>query len=396
MEDKLAIEGGRPIRNTVLPYGHQSLDEDDINAVVKTLRSDWLTTGPNISEFEKHFADAVGVKYAVAVSSGTAALHSALFAAGIGNGDEVITTPLTFSATANTVRYLGGQVIFADIRRDTLNIDPKKIEAHLTQKTKAIIAVDYAGHPADLDEIKALAATHHIPVIEDAAHALGAKYKGKRVGALANLTTFSFHPVKHITTGEGGMITTDDLELTCRMRMFRNHGISVDSQQRESRGSWFYDITELGCNYRLTDFQCTLGLSQLKKLTAWVKRRNDIAAEYNAAFRDLPEIEPPEVLSGVESSWHLYVIRLNLDRFRVGRDQIFKALRCENIGINVHYIPVPWLTYYQKLGYAKGNWPVAEDAYERMISLPIWPGMSDDDRKDTIKALRKVIKSYRK
>lgn len=379
----------------MLPYGRQSLGEDDIQAVVGALRSGWLTTGPKVPEFEEAFATAVGARFAVAVSSGTAALHAAAFAAGIGPADEVITTPMTFAATANCVRYQGGMVVFADVHKDTLNLDPAKVEALVTPKTKAIIAVDFAGQPSDMDDLNALASRHGLTVIEDAAHALGATCRGRRVGALADLTTFSLHPVKHITTGEGGMVTTDDPDMAARLRMFRTHGITTEFRQRETEGSWFYEMTELGYNYRLTDFQSALGLSQLSKLEEWVARRRAIAARYTAAFAALPEIETPAVLQDREPAWHLYVIRLNLDRLRVGRSELFRALRAENIGVNVHYIPVPWHPYYQSLGYKKGEWPVAEGAYERMISLPIFPGMTDRDVEDVIAAVEKVIAHFR-
>jgi UDP-4-amino-4,6-dideoxy-N-acetyl-beta-L-altrosamine transaminase len=392
----LAINGGSPVRASMLPYGRQSVDDQDIQAVVAALRSDWLTTGPKVSEFESAFAKAVGAGYAVAVSSGTAALHAATFAAGIGSADEVITTPLTFAATANSVRYQSGTVVFADVRKDTLNLDPAKVEARMMPKTKAIVTVDYAGQPSDLDELNAIASRHRLTVIEDASHALGATYRTRRVGALADLTTFSLHPVKHITTGEGGMVTTDNPELAARLRRFRTHGITTDFRDREREGSWLYEMVELGFNYRLTDFQSALGLSQLCKLDGWVVRRREIAARYTTAFAALAEIEMPTVLSDRESAWHLYVIRLNLDRLGAGRAEVFKALRAENIGVNVHYIPVPWHPYYQALGYKKGEWPVAESAYERMISLPIFPAMTDGDVEDVVTAVTKVVSHFRK
>lgn len=396
MESLLALQGGKPVREKMLSYGRQCIDQEDIQAVTTALNSEWLTTGPKISEFENYFAEKVGAKYAVAVSNGTAALHVALFSAEIGPDTEVITTPFTFAATANAVRYLGGTVKFADIRPDSYNIDPNKIESLITATTKAIIAVDYAGQPADFDEINALAKKYNLLILEDAAHSLGASYKRNKVGSLVDLTTFSLHPVKHITTGEGGMITTDNAELAKRMRTFRNHGIALDHKQREALGSWFYDMTDLGFNYRLTDIQCALGISQLKKLDGWVARRREIAAKYTDAFSKIPEIIPPKTLSERESSWHLYVIQLELNRLSVNRDQVFHALRAENIGVNVHYIPVPWHTYYQKLGYQKGDWPITETLHERILSLPMWPGMKDQDVFDTIAAIEKVIRVYRK
>jgi len=394
--DILVLDGGVPVRQTLLPYGHQKIDDDDIHAVVEVLRSDWITTGPQVAAFEAAFAEYVGAKYAVSCSSGTAALHAAVFAAGIGPGDEVITTPMTFAASANCVLYQGGIPIFVDVRPDTLNIDPSRIKSAITAKTKAIIPVDYTGQPVDLDEINAIAAEHNLVVIEDAAHALGARYRQRPIGTLTTMTTFSLHPVKHITTGEGGMITTDDAELARRLRMFRNHGITTEARDRQEQASWFYAMVALGYNYRLTDFQCALGLSQLQKLAGWLAHRREIADRYTAAFAEMPEIQPPVIVSDHESAWHLYVIQLNLEHLRVGRDQIFQALRAENIGVNVHYIPVPLHPYYQKLGYGKGQWPVAESAYERIVSLPIFPMMSAQDVDDVITACAKVIRAYHK
>jgi len=389
----LAIEGGRPVRASMLPYGRHCVDEADIAAVVAALRSDWLTTGPIVDEFETAFAKAVDVPHAVAVSSGTAALHAAAFAASIGPGDEVITTPLTFAATANCVRYLGGTVVFADVRPDTLNLDPAKVEACITSRTRAIITVDYAGQPSDLDELDAVSARHALPLIADASHALGATYRGRPVGGLARMTTFSLHPVKHITTGEGGMITTDDPALATRLRTFRNHGITREHQRRED---WHYDMVELGYNYRLSDIQSALGLSQLERLTEQIVRRREIAARYTRAFAALPEIGPPVVLTDRESAWHLYVVRLRLEGLRAGRTEVFRALRAENIGVNVHYIPVPWHPYYERLGFRRGGWPVAEDAYERILSLPIFPAMTDADVEDVVHAVEKVLHHFRR
>ena len=385
-----------PSRQRMLPYGRQSIDEDDIAAVVEVLRSDWLTTGPKVAEFEAAFARFTGVKEAVAVSNGTAALHAAMYAIGIGPGDEVIVPAMTFAASANCVVYQGGTPVFVDVEPDTLLLDPEQVEAKITPSTKAIIAVDYAGQPCDYDRLRTIADRHGLRLVADACHALGGSYKGRPVGSLADLSTFSLHPVKPITTGEGGMITTDDPVLAQRMRVFRNHGITTDHRQRETAGSWFYEMVDLGYNYRLTDFQCVLGLSQLKKLPAWLARRREIAARYCGAFTALPEIESPTVLPDCELAWHLYVIRLNLEQLRVGRAEIFNALRAENMGVNVHYIPVPWHPYYQELGYTKGQWPVAEAAYERLISLPIFPAMSDQDVDDVIAACFKVIRAYRK
>lgn len=393
----LAINGGKPARETLLPYGHQSIDEDDIRAVVETLRSDWITTGPKVAEFERAFADRVGSEYAVSFSSGTAALHGAAFAANLGPGDEAITTPMTFCATANCVLYRGANPVFADVSPDTMNVDPEKMARCITSKTKALIPVDYAGHPADLDAIIEIAERKGLLVIEDACHALGAKYRGKRVGSISHMTVFSFHPVKHITTGEGGMVTTDDPELAERLRLFRNHGIDSDARQRQAKGLWYYEMTELGYNYRLTDIGCALGLSQLKKLDKNISRRREIASTYRAEFEDVPGVIPPTERPHVSSAWHLYPIRLDLRASGTTRAEIFAALRAENIGVNVHYIPVHLHPYYRnRFGYKYGDYPEAEAAYESLISLPIFQGMTNGDVSDVIKAVSKVLGHYAK
>lgn len=392
---KLAIDGGSPIRDEMLPYGQHWIDDQDIESVIKVLRSKWITTGPKVSEFEEAFADFVGAKFAVAVSNGTAALHAAIFASEIGSGDEVIVTPMTFVATANSIRYQGGTVVFADVRPDSLNLDPEEVRETITHQTRGIVAVDYAGQPSDLDEINKIADEFGLIVIEDASHALGATYCGRKVGSVSHLTTFSLHPVKIITAGEGGVITTDDVSMARKLRRFRNHGIDQDLRQREFLNSWFYEMVELGYNYRLTDFQCALAYSQLSRIEKFLVRRREIAEQYSAAFTCLPEIEIPLTLSDRESAWHLYVVRLKLDRLRVNRLQIFKALRAENIGVNVHYIPVHLHPYYRRLGYLRGSLPVAEEAYESIISLPIFPKMSDEDINDVISACIKVITAYR-
>lgn len=391
----LAINGGTPVRATFLPYGRQSVDEADIQAVVEVLRSDWLTTGPKVCEFEEAFAARVGAAYAVSVSSGTAALHAAAFAAGLKPGDEAITTPLTFAATANCVLYQGATPVFADVSRDTLDLDPEKVTAKVSRKTRALIPVDYAGHPADLTAMMDIARRHGLVVIEDACHALGAEYNGKSVGSVADMTVFSFHPVKHITTGEGGMVTTNDPKLAETLRRFRNHGISSDARQRQSAGQWHYEMVLLGFNYRLPDVVCALGIQQLTKLDANLARRREIAAAYTAAFRGMPGVIPPVVRPEANPAWHLYPIRLDLEKLTADRAQIFRALRAENIGVNVHYIPVHLHPYYrEQFGYLGGEFPVAEDAYERLISLPMFHGMSDADVDDVIEAVRKVAGSY--
>jgi len=392
--DSLAIHGGKPVRDTFLPYGHQSIEEEDIAAVVEVLRSDWLTTGPKVEEFEDAFAKKVGAQYAVAFSSGTAALHAAAFAAELKAGDEAITTPLTFAATANCILYQGASVVFADIENRTLTIDPEEIERRITPRTKAILPVDYAGHPADLDRIRQIADAHDIVVIEDAAHALGAMYRGRKVGSINEMTMFSLHPVKQITTGEGGVVSTNNSKLCARLRLFRNHGFNSDARQREAEVTWFYEMVALGYNYRLTDIGCALGLSQLRRLDANLLRRRQIAAMYTNAFTKLAGVIPLQVEPDVECAWHLYPIRLG-SRLRANRTEFFRALRAENIGVNVHYIPVHLHPYYREhFGYRGGEYPVAEAAYESLLSLPMFHAMTDQDVEDVIFALNKVCTSF--
>lgn len=394
-ENELAIFGGKPIRDTPLPYGRQWVDDNDINAVVNVLKSDWLTTGPNVAEFERSFAETVGAKEAIAVSNGTAALHAATYALGIGPGDEVIVPPMTFVASANCILYQGGTPVFADVDAETLLIDPNQVESKITSRTKAIIAVDYAGQACDYDVLTDIARAHNIHLIDDACHALGGYYKNKPVGSLADLNTFSLHPVKHITSGEGGVISTDNSQFAEKMRIFRSHGIASDHRKRELSGSWFYEMVDLGYNYRLTDFQCALAMSQLTKLSGWIKRRQEIAKRYDVAFSGMPEITPLGVRKDVSHAYHLYVIRLNSEKIHTDRATIFKALRAEGIGVNVHYVPVHLHPYYQeKLGTMRGMCPVAEKAYDEIISIPIFPKMTDDDVNDVITAVQKVISAF--
>jgi UDP-4-amino-4,6-dideoxy-N-acetyl-beta-L-altrosamine transaminase len=388
----LAIEGGAPVRKTFLPYGRQSIDEADIQAVVDTLRSDWLTTGPKVAEFEDAVAAWVGSKHAVSFSSGTAALHGAAFAAGLKSGDEAITTPLTFAATANCVLYQGATPVFADVRPDTLNLDPVQSASRVTPRTKAILPVDYAGHPADLDSILALAEHHGLVVIEDACHAFGAEYRGRRVGSIAHMTVFSFHPVKHLTTGEGGMVVTDNPAFAETLRRFRNHGITSGARERQRDGQSHYEMVLLGFNYRLTDIASALGLQQLTKLAQTLSRRRQIAARYTAAFRPLPGVVLPQVSGDVNPAWHLYPVRLELEKLSKTRDQVLRALRAENIGANVHYIPVHLHRYYrERFGYRGGEFPVAENAHQRLLSLPMFHAMSDHDVDDVMRAVEKVL-----
>jgi perosamine synthetase len=394
-KEGLAIDGGMPVRKTFLPYGRQSIGEADIQAVIAVLRSDWLTTGPKVAEFEEAFAAWIGSKYAISFSSGTAALHGAAFAATLKPGDEAITSPMTFAATANCVLYQGAMPVFADVSRDTLNLDPGECGRKVTTRTKAILPVDYAGHPADLDLFAALAEKHGLVVIEDACHALGAEYRGRRVGSMSQMSVFSFHPVKHLTTGEGGMVTTNNSLFAETLRRFRNHGVSSDARQRQHDGEWFYEMVLLGFNYRLTDIACALGIQQLEKLESNLARRRDIATRYNGAFAETPGVIPPKVREDVNPAWHLYPIRLRLENLSAGRAQIFRALRAENIGVNVHYVPVHLHPYYrERFGYKPGAYPVAEDAYERLISLPMFHGMSDQDVDDVIRAVNKVMVKF--
>ena len=393
--ETLAIHGGTPVRETLLPYGRQSLDEEDIQAAVEVLKSDWLTTGPKVGEFEERFAAWVVAKYGVSFSSGTAALHAAAFAAGLKSGDEAITTPMTFCATANCVLYQGATPVFADVSADTLNLDPREVSKKISSRAKAVIAVDYAGHPADLIALRDLTAQHGLVLIEDACHALGAEHLGKRVGGLADMTVFSFHPVKHLTTGEGGMVTTNDPKLAEILRRFRNHGISSEARERQASGQWFYEMVLLGFNYRLTDIACALGISQLKKLEANLARRRAIAARYTRAFCELPGVVVPVVRDTVVPAWHLYPIRLKLEALSAGRAEVFRALRAENLGVNVHYIPVHQHPYYlERFGYKGGEYPVAEDAYERLISLPMFHAITDQDTEDVVAAVNKVLEAF--
>jgi perosamine synthetase len=395
--DQLAIKGGMPVRRQMLPYGQQWIDEDDIAAVINALKSDFITQGPQIDEFERAVADYVGAKYAVAFCNGTAALHGACFAANIGSGDEVITSPMTFLASSNCVLYQGGTPVFADIKADTYNIDPQSIEIKINSQTKAIIAVDFTGQPVEMDEINRIAKANNLIVIQDAAHSLGAEYKGRKVGALADMTMFSFHPVKHITTGEGGMIVTNDEEYYKKLQLFRSHGMTKNPEEmRNIEGPWYYEMHVLGYNYRITDLQSALGTSQLKKLDRLVARRQDIAHLYSENFSLLEGVKIPYQQEDTKSSWHLYMLRFDINKFTVSRKEIFEALRAENIGVHVHYIPVYLQPYYQSLGYPRGLCPEAEQFYEEAITIPIFPKMTDSDVNDVIKAVQKVQQYYLK
>lgn len=393
--NKLAINGGTPIRTKLLPYGKQCIDNDDIESVVSVLKSEYLTTGPNVEAFESSICEFTSAKYAVALSNGTAALHAACMAAGIKNGDEVITSAITFAASSNAVLYCGGKPIFADIDPKTLNIDINEIEKNITKKTKAIIPVHFTGEPCKMDEIKKLADKYNLIVIEDAAHALGAEYKGQKIGSISDMTEFSLHPVKNITTGEGGVVTTNSKILYDKLKLFRGHGITRDKDiMNNYQGNWYYEQIDLGYNYRITDLQCALGISQLKKLDTFMKRREEIVNIYNKELNEVKGLTIKEKISDIKSGNHLYVIQLNLEELRVDRNMIYKALIAENIGVNVHYIPVYLHPYYQKLGYEKGLCKKAEQVYERILTLPLFPNMNDADIYDVIEGVNKVLNFF--
>lgn len=392
---ELALNGGNPVREELLPYGKQSINQDDIEAVVEALKSDFLTTGPKVKEFEKAIAQYVGSKYAVAFSNGTTALHAAAFVSGLKEGDEAIVSSITFAASANCVRYCGAMPVFADVNPENLNIDINKLEDLLNSKTKVVIAVDYTGQPVDIDKISQFCKENNLVFIEDAAHALGSKYRGNRVGSQADMTMFSFHPVKPITTGEGGIITTNSDEYYNKLVLFRSHGITRNPDLlKNNDGPWYYEQQVLGHNFRLTDLQSALGISQLKRIQQFLFRRREIAEKYNKEFSKINEIIITSEAEYSESGHHIYVIRIKPELLQADRKTIFEALQAENIGVNVHYLPVYLLPYYQQLGYKKGLCPNAEEAYENMITLPLFPEMTDQDVTDVITAVKKVIGYY--
>lgn len=399
--ESLAINGGKPVRSSLLPYGQQWVEERDIEAVVSVLKGSYLTQGPKIEEFEKAVAAQAGSQYAVAFSNGTAALHGACFAAGIGPGDEVITTPLTFAASSNCVLYQGGTPVFADVNETSYLIDIEQVKSLITPKTKAIIPVDFTGQPVDMQAFRELAREHHLVMIQDAAHSFGASFDGKPVGSVADMTMLSFHPVKPVTTAEGGVIVTDNEEYYRKLRLFRSHGITRDPSDLvyESDGPWYYEMQELGYNYRMTDMQAALGISQIQRLDRFIDLRNEIAEEYSRGFSKLEEkgwVRCPSIHGKAHSGWHLYMLQLQLEHLRADRRTIFEALRAENIGVNVHYIPVYLNPYYRKAGYAPGLCPLAEKLYESFITLPLFPKMQASDIQDVIHAVNKVVEYYGK
>lgn len=395
MSEKLAINGGIPVRDTFLQYGRQYIDEEDISKVVEVLKGDYLTTGPYVKNFEEALAKKVGAQYAVAVTSGTAALHCAVIAAGIEKGDEVLVTPMTFAASANCILYVGATPIFVDVEENTGNIDVNKIEEKITDKTKAIIAVSYRGNPVKIDRIMDIAKKHNLIVIEDAAHAIGAKYKDIYVGNNADMTIFSFHPVKHITTGEGGAITTNDKELYRKLIEVRSHGITRNVDIMENKDDpWYYEQIDLGYNYRMPDINAALGASQIKKLDSFIEKRKELATLYSSMLKGNQYVTLLGDTEGGFNSEHIYVIKLNLEKLNCTRREIFSALIKENIGVNVHYIPVYFHPYYRKLGYKRGICPICEEFYERIITLPLHVNMTEGDVKSVVKALDKVFKYY--
>lgn len=394
--NKPAIEGGKPIRDTKLYYGHQYLDQSDYDAVLEVLKSDYLTCGPKITELEQKLCDITGAKYAVACSNGTAALHMAAMAAGIGEGDEVITTPITFAASANCVLYCGGRPVFADINPHTYNIDPDSVEEHITENTKAVIAVDYTGQAVEHERLKDICTRHGLILIVDGAHSIGTSYNGQMEGSLADMTTFSFHPVKTVTAGEGGAVTTNDEELYKKLLLYRSHGITRDESlmENEIEGPWYYEQVDLGYNYRVTDIQAGLAISQLNKLDRFKRMRHHYVNMYNEAFSKIDGIIVQQEIPQSDTCRHLYILRIDKNKLRINRRQFFDALAAENIMCNVHYIPVYYFPHYKRLGYKKGLCPNAEALYDEMLTLPLHCCLTESDVEDVIEAVRRIVEYY--
>ena len=396
--EKPAIFGGTPVRTNPLSYGRQYIDEEDIQAVADTLRSDYLTCGPRITQLEEKLCEVTGAKYCVAVSNGTAALHIAAIAAGIKEGDEVITTPITFAASANCALYCGARPVFADINPDTYNIDPASIRKCITDKTKAVVAVDFTGQAVELDEIRAICKEHNLVLIEDAAHSIGTRYNGQPIGSIADMTTFSFHPVKTVTAGEGGAVTTNDPVLYQKLLLAHTHGITRDRSQmvHPTDDPWYNEQVNLGYNYRMTEFQAALLMSQLKKLEAFSKRRKEIVKMYDEAFSKIPEVKVQKEIPESDTTRHLYILQLDDRMLSCTRREFFDALHAENIYSQVHYLPVYWHSHYENLGYPKGICPNAEHYYRQSMSLPLYYSLTDEDVKDVIHAVEKLVAYYRK
>ena len=397
--EKLAINGGYPTRESKIYYGRQWIDEDDIQAVTEVLRSDYITCGPKVDEMERTLEAYIGVRHAVAVSNGTAALHCACIAAGIGPGDEVITSPITFAASANCALYCGARPVFADINPETYNIDPGSIREHITERTKAVVAVDFTGQAVENEEIRKICDEFGLVFIEDAAHAIATKYNGSQVGSLADMTCFSFHPVKTITGGEGGAVTTNSDEYYQRLVLAHTHGITRDAELMEDaphEGPWCYEEVSLGYNYRITDFQAALITSQIGKLDRFVERRKEIVRKYDEAFSAVPEIIVQKEIPQSDTCRHLYIIRLNRELLTCSRREFFDAMSAEHVQCQVHYIPVYWFPYYRRLGYERGICPNAEEVYSGIMSIPLYPKMTDQDVDDVIHAVKKVVEYYKK
>lgn len=395
--EELAVFGGTPVREKPIYYGRQCIEQDDIDAVAETLRSNLITCGPRVQELEEKLCEVTGAKYAVVVANGTAALHLAALAAGFGEGDEVIVSSITFAASANCVLYCGATPVFADIRPDTYNIDPEAVEKLITPRTKGIVAVDFTGQSVEHDALRAICEKHNLIMIEDAAHAIGTKYKGRPIGSIADMTCFSFHPVKTVTAGEGGAITTNDEQLYRRLMRVRTHGITrnQDEMVHPTDAVWYNEQVELGYNYRMTDFQAALLLNQLKKLPAFSARRKELVGKYDRAFADMPEIVVQREIPESDTTRHLYILRLNPERLRCDRRQFFDALYAENTCPQVHYLPVYWHSYYEKLGYKRGLCPNAEKYYEEVMSIPLYYSLTDEDAEDVIRAVKKVVAYYK-
>ncbi len=394
---ELAINGGAPVRDSLLGYGHQSITDGDVQAVIDVLESDYLTCGPAVSHFEDALAKVTNAPHVTAVANGTAALHVACLAAGIKPGDEVIVSPITFAASANCVRYCGGTPVFADIDSRTWNLAPEKVREKITPQTKAIVAVDFGGVPVDLSALRAISEERDLTLIEDAAHSLGSAYDGHPVGSLADMTTFSFHPVKTVTTGEGGAVASLRDDLAQRIELFSKHGITRDEtlMERMPYGGWYYEQLELGFNYRLSDIQAALGVSQLNRLPEFAKRRREIVKRYNEAFAAISEVQFQFDPAPDETVRHLYCLEFDTEALGTSRKFIFDALRAEGIGVNVHYLPVFRLPYYEHLGYAPDQCPNANHYYEHAVTLPLHCCMSNADADDVIRAVQKVVRFCR-
>lgn len=395
--EKPAICGGESVRSTKIFYGHQFIDEDDIQAVVDVLKSDYLTCGPKIGELEEKLCEVTGAKYAVVCSNGTAALHIACLAAGVMPGDEVITTPITFAASANCALYCGAKPVFADINENTYNIDPAHVEKLTTERTKAVVAVDFTGQSVELDRLLTHCREHNLVLIEDGAHVIGTSYKGRMNGSIADMTTMSFHPVKTVTGGEGGAVLTNSKEYYEKLLLYRAHGITRDPKlmEHEPDGPWYYEQIALGMNYRMTDMQAALIISQLNKLPRFMERRKAIVKAYNEAFSRLPQLFVQQEIPESDTTRHLYILRIRPEKLTIDRKQFFEALAAENICCNVHYIPTYYFPYYEKLGYKRGLCPKAEKLYAEEISLPLYYAMTDQDVEDVIRAVTRIAEYFK-